>query len=218
MNRNDDIRNIMKLVESAPNVMIHEADLNQLASFVDKIITAIKKEIDADPTSGYAVVEYQTDVMPQELLAYDDPLWDELIAAGWPKNPKGEFKFLNNAFKEKYGLGLYAYADKAENEAHDADEQSIRPEDSAIYKLMGQKMTVKVSPKWAAENLTFYVSGQKLVVVERDSSNLPAAVFGKPSLTALGLSKEDLAEWLIDHGIKQSKRPKAIKRTPPMYD
>lgn len=208
----------MKLMETAPSVLINEADVSQLKSFVDKVITELKKQIDDGGDSATSAVETYVDVVPQELLDYDDPLWDELIAAGWPKTPSKEFKFLNAAFKEKYGDGFYRYAEKVEDAAMLADEKSIKRADKAIYKLLSQKLTVKATPKWLAANFEFYTSGQKVVVVERDGTGFPEAVFGKPSFTFLSMTRDEFVHWLLEQGVPQGKRPKRSKPTPPMYD
>lgn len=212
MNRNDDIRNIMKLVESAGVVTLTEADTSIVDDLADKLVDEIKSQMDKNPDSGYAIIDNMSD-LPHQLLAYDDPQWDNLFNAGWPQGGSKEFKFLNDKFKEKFGLGLYKYADKLEDEAHAADQKSIKPADKKIYKILSDKLTVTASPKWAAQNLEFYVMSPKKLVVQDTGSSFPAAVIGAPTLEFLKMDQAAMVQWLLDHGIKQRKRPSNKRRS-----
>lgn len=216
--RQNDIRNIMNLMESAPPVSLSEAaDPSELERAVNAVIDHIKAAMDKNPQAGYAIIdnsgEYAAEIFP-----YADPIWERLYAAGWPQSSASEFKFLNEKFKEKFGLGLYKYADKLEDEAHQADLKSIKPADKKIYKTIGNKLTVSVTPKWAAENLMFYVMSAQKVVIEDTGSSFPSAVIGKPSLAEFKMTQEQFVEWLLAHGIKQKKRPTRKKATPSYYD
>lgn len=83
--------------------------------------------------------------------------------------------------------------------------------------MLSDKLTVSVSPKWAAENLLYYISGQK-VMIEDTGFSFPTAVFGPKAFEVLKMNKESFIEWLNSKGINQKKRPKKVKYTPPLYD
>lgn len=215
--RQNDIRNIMNLMESVPAVSLDEAEPSELNSFANTVVEKIKSTMDANPTWGYSTIDNIGDIV-YEFFKDDADLYERMVKQGWPKSGSSEFKFLNGLFKEKTGLGLYKYADKLEDEAHEADIKSIKPADKKIYKTIGDKLTVATSPKWAAENLMFYVMSAQKVVIEDTGSSFPSAVIGKPSLEAFKMTQEQFIEWLLAHGIKQKKRPVRKKSTPSYYD
>lgn len=217
MNRHDDIRNLMNLVESAPAVTLTEDDTSVLADFTDKVIDHIKAEMEKKPEWATSIIDNSSSDLIYDLLAKEsDEFYDALIASGWPKNPDKEFKYLNGKFKEKYGVGFFKYAEQLEDKAHDDDKKSIKPADKKIYKLIGDKMTVSVTPKWAAENLEFYVMSKAKIAVQDTGSSFPTIVLGKPSLEYLKMDQQQLIDWLIAHGISQRKRP-TYKKSPPSY-
>src|SRR5690606_34044750 len=82
-----------------------------------------------------------------------------------------EWKWLNAEFKTRYGVSMRDYAEKVDAKKDRADARSIKPEDKHVWKLLSYKLTVKATPKWAAETLKWYKSGQKIVVIEYDGSN-----------------------------------------------
>lgn len=217
MNRHDDIRKIMNLMESAPEVTLTEADTSVLDSFTDQVIDYFKAKMEEYPDSATSIVENSSDFVYELLEKQPEDFYSQLVDMGWPKDPSKEFKYLNAKFKEKYGDGFYRFAEKLEDKAHEDDAKAIKPADKKIYTVLGDKLTVKATPKWAAEYLVFYISGQK-VMVEDTGSSFPTAVFGKPTLTALKMTKEEFVDWLLAHGIKQKKRPKRSKPTPSLYD
>lgn len=216
MNRHDDIRQIMGLMENASLVL--EQAPNEAEVLADKIVDLIKSKIDADPTSGYPIIENLYDLIDTEFFSKEpDDYHDRLVAQGWPEDPNKEFKMLNKKFKAKFGMGLYAYADKAEDTVYDQDVKSVQKDDKKFFELLTDKLTVNVGPRWAAENLKYYTSSTK-VYVEDEGRSFPTAVFARPSFERLGVDKEGLIAWLESKGIKKKKRPKAPKYTPPMYD
>lgn len=216
MNRHDDIRKIMSLMENASLVV--EQTANEAQVLADKIVDLVKSKIDANPSSGYAFLENLPDLIYTEFFEKaSDDYYETLVDQGWPEKPNQEFKMLNTKFKEKFGLGFYAYADKAEDADYDQDVKSVQKNDKAFFDLLSDKLTVKVGPRWAAENLKYYTSSTK-VYVEDEGRSFPTAVFARPSFQRLDVDKEEFVAWLESKGIQKKKRPKAPKYTPPMYD
>lgn len=218
MNRNSDIRKLMNLMESAPAVTLTEDDTSVLVDFTDKVLDKIKADMDSDPEHATGIVDFSLDDLIYAFIEKEsDDFYDKLVANGWPK-PAKEFKYLNDKFKEKFGLGFFKYADKLENAAYDTDKKSIKAEDKIIYKTIGDKLTISATPKWAAENLRFYVMSAKKVVIEDDGHSFPSAVIGAPSLEKFKMNQKEFIDWLLAHGIKQKKRPVQKKSPPSMYD
>lgn len=213
-NRNNDIRRIINLFESAN---ITEGSVDLLSEFTDKVIEAIKSEMDKDPEGALSFIDNSSDFIYDLISKEPDEFMDKVIELGWPENPRKEFAYLNKKFKEKYNMSFSGYADKLYDDFEKADIASIKPNDKKIYKLLSDKLTSTASPKWAAANLLYYVSGKK-VIVEDTGNSFPSAVFSDPSFNYLGVTKEQFIDWLESHGIKSKKRPKRHKPTPSLYD
>jgi hypothetical protein len=218
MDRHNDIRNLMNLMESAiaPVVEANAAPFD-MASFMDQVLALAKKTIDEGGHNASSSVESVRDVISEKLFAYgENDTYEAARKAGWPTHLK-EYSFINKAFREKFGKSMEDYAYAVEDKAYARDARSIKPEDKAIFKLLSDKLTVKATPKWAAEYLMWYKYSATKIVVQ-DEGNLPEAMFGPIAFKQLGITMADFAAWLEAHGIKQMKKPKRYKSPPPMYD
>ena len=219
MNRHDDIRNLMNLMESVPAVTLTEADTSVVDSFTDLVIDTFKAKMDERPDWATSFIDNGSEDAVYDLIEKQpgEDFYDKLVASGWPK-PAKEFKYLNAKFKEKYGVGFFKYAEQLEDKSHDDDKKSIKPEDKKIFKLMSDKMTVSVTPKWAAENLEFYVMSKAKLAVQDTNRSFPTIVIGKPSLEYLKMDQQQMIDWMISKGFSQRKRPTYKKSPPPFYD
>jgi len=95
---------------------------------------------------------------------------------------------------------------------------TLGPQDTKIWKMIADKMTANVSPRDIKYFAWYKISPNKISITWPGNLNVPEAVFGKPSLTKLNITMDDMIKWLQKTGIKQMKRPKFKKPTPSYYD